>query len=93
MIAGNVEHFVREAELLLLPMAVPGVISCLCGIMLLCAPEQLLVVTKKRAMAGRHVLETDTVLLRHRLSAGICFLAIGAFCLSSALYVWMRLHP
>ena len=61
--------------------------------MLFCAPERLLIITKKRSMRGRSIMETDTVLLRHRLSAGICFVAIGAFCLASALYVWLRLHP
>lgn len=30
--------------------------------------------------------------ITHRTSTGLCLLAGGLFCLSSAVYVWLRLH-
>ena len=75
----------------IITMVIPGVVSLVCGVVLLAAPKRLLMV-EKRLSGPRTVLETDLILLKHRLSGGICFLAIGVFCLASAYYVWLRLN-
>ena len=70
-------------------MIIPGVVALMGGIILLCAPQRLV---KEHSTPTRSWIETDPFFLKHRVSAGICLIAIGCFCLSSAYYVWLRLH-
>ena len=74
----------------MLLMVVPGMIAVVFGVLFLCAPQWL---PKTKPPADRRGwMALDPFLLAHRIPAGICFLAIGIFCLSSACYVWVRLH-
>ena len=70
-------------------MVIPGIVSLVCGVMFFCAPKRL-VLTK--SAAPRSWIETDPFFMKHRISAGICLIAVGLFDLSSAYYVWLRLH-
>ena len=72
-------------------MIVPGAVSLVSGAVLLAAPRRLLMVEKRLSGPGT-MLETDLILLKHRVSGSICFLVIGVFCLASAYYVWLRLN-
>ena len=67
---------------------VPGIISTLFGIIFLIAPKQLMSEERPR---GRQLIDVDSLCLEHRICAGLCLIAIGVFCLLSALYVWFRL--
>jgi hypothetical protein len=69
-------------------MIAPGVVALVGGIVLLTAPQRLV---REQAPAPSWI-HTDPFILRHRMSASIVLIAVGLFCLSSALYVWMRLH-
>ncbi len=73
----------------MLLMIVPGVISLMSGILLLCAPQRLL---SLKPASGRSWVATDPFFMKHRISAGLCLMAVAVFCLSSAYYVWLRLH-
>ena len=61
-------------------MAVPGLNSLTYGCVFLFAPRWL---ARERA---------TPFFIAHRTSTGLCLLAGGLFCLSSAVYVWLRLH-
>jgi len=67
----------------------PGVISVVFGVIFLCAPQRLM---QERPSPHRPLIPTDELFLNHRISAGICLIAVGVFCLLSAFYVWLRLH-
>jgi hypothetical protein len=66
-----------------------GTVSLVSGIVCLCAPRRLL---KEKPPGARVLFWTDAFLLDHRVCAGICLIASGLFCLSSAFYVWLRLN-
>ncbi len=74
---------------MLLPMILPGIIASIFGVLFLCAPH----LVKSKRSSAKHWIETDTFFLQHRIGAGLCLIVIGVFCLSSAFYVWLRLHP
>ena len=72
----------------LLLMVVPGVNSLLYGLIFMYAPQRLLqgasdVGTTKRS---------EAFFLAHRTSTGLSLIAGGVFCLTSALYAWLRLN-
>ena len=67
----------------------PGLVSLITGIMFLWAPKRL---ASTRPAAARSWITTDPFFQKHHVSAGICLIAVGLFCLSSAYYVWLRLH-
>ncbi len=69
-------------------LIVPGLISSGFGVAFLCAPRLL---RSPKAHRARWI-ETDQFFIRHRLSASVCLIAAGLFCLSSAYHVWLRLH-
>ncbi len=69
-------------------MIVPGIISLVFGVLFFCAPQLL---NRQRTKTSSWI-ETDTFFLHHRVSAGLCLITVGLFCLSSAVYVWLRLH-
>ena len=70
-------------------MIISGVVSSVFGAVFLCAPRWL---AQPVARRGQVWIETTGFFLAHRISAGICFIAVGVFCLSSAWYVWLRVH-
>ena len=70
-------------------MIVPGVISVVFGVIFLCAPQRLM---RERPTQQRPIIPTDELFLNHRISTGICLIAVGVFCLLSAFYVWLRPH-
>ena len=67
----------------------PGFVSLISGLMLLWVPKRLL---SRRSPRGRFWIATDPFFQTHHISAGICLISVGLFCLSSAYYVWLRLH-
>ena len=70
-------------------MIVPGIVSLVFGLVFILAPKVQMQDTPVRA---RPLISIDGVLLRHRIGTGICLIAVGAFCLFSAFYVWYRLY-
>ena len=75
---------------MILLMAVPGLIAVIFGLVFMWGPKNL--TRRAQAKNPRVAIDTDTLFIQHRLSVGICFISIGAFCLLSALYVWVRLN-
>ncbi len=71
-------------------MIVPGGVSVVSGVLFLFAPQRLF--SKRRRSSGKWWLDVDTFLSRHPVPAGISLIALGLFYLSSAYYVWLRLH-
>jgi len=69
-------------------MAITGLVAFLFGILLVLSPT---LITRLSDQVNRHLQQTDAHLMRHRLSAGICLIGIGIFCIASAYYVWIRL--
>ncbi len=70
-------------------MVVPGVIALAGGVGFLCAPQRM---TQQAPAPARFWIQTDPFFLKYRISTAIVLIGMGFFCLSSALYVWMRLH-
>ncbi len=70
-------------------MVIPGVISLVFGAIFLIAPSRLM---QEKPPVKRPIVEVDDLFLKHRLSTGICLIAVGVFCLLSAFYVWLRLN-
>ena len=73
---------------MLLLLTIPGVSSLGFGVAFLCAPRLL---RSPHAHQARWI-ETDAFFIQYRISASLCLIAAGLFCLSSAYYVWLRLH-
>ena len=73
----------------MLLMVIPGIISVVFGAIFLIAPQRLM---QDKPPVQRPLIPTDELFLKHRLSAGICLIAVGVFCLLSAFYVWLRLN-
>ena len=73
----------------MLLMVIPGIISLVFGVIFLTVPQRLL---REKPTLQRALIETDEILLKHRISTGICLIAVGVFCLLSAFYVWLRLN-
>ncbi len=83
-------------------MIVTGAVALVFGIMFLVCPAQLDRWSQRgNATIGRWLRSVDPTLrfdqpdqtvLRYRISTGICLIGVGVFCLSSAYYVWLRLH-
>jgi len=70
-------------------IALPGILSLVFGIIFITAPQRVM---WSKPTVERPFLETDVILLKHRISTGICLIAVGVFCLLSSFYVWLRLH-
>lgn len=73
----------------MLLMIIPGIISVVFGVIFLWAPKRLM---QERPAPTKPLIDTDEMFLKHRISTGICLIAVGVFCLLSAFYVWLRLH-
>ena len=71
-------------------MVIPGVVSVLAGIVCCFTPARLL--SQRQPPSTRWWLDADAFLRKHSLAAGISLIALGLFYLSSAYYVWLRLH-
>ena len=71
-------------------MIMPGVISLIFGLLCLFAASRI-TEGRKRSRAASWI-DTDMIFLKHRVGVGLCLIVIGLFCLSSAWYVWLRLH-
>ena len=67
----------------------PGLVALTFGVVFLIAPQRLM---QAKPAQGRMIVDADTLFLDHRICTGICLMAVGAFCLLSALYVWVRLN-
>ncbi len=74
----------------MLLMIIPGVISMASGLLFLIAPTRLC--AQSRPRSGKWWVDVDAFLGRHPMAAGISLIALGLFYLSSAYYVWLRLH-
>jgi len=70
-------------------MIIPGTISVVFGLVFLAAPKRLL---SGNIGATRPAVETNSWFLKYHVSAGLCLIAAGVFCLASAFYVWLRVH-
>lgn len=66
-----------------------GAVALIGGILFLIAPDAFI---QPGPPKGKVLFNTDAWLSDHRVCAGICLTAMGIFCLSSAVYVWMRLN-
>ena len=71
-------------------MIIPGVIAVGFGFIFLCAPQRLV---WGQSAPVRAAIPTDSWLLKYHISTGLCLIAAGVFCLASAFYVWLRVHP
>ncbi|GEM_PF-2825726 len=72
----------------LLLMAVPGVNSLVYGLLFMYAPQHLL----QGASDAGTTKRSEAFFLAHRTSTGLSLIAGGLFCLTSALYAWLRLN-
>lgn len=70
-------------------MVISGAVAMVFGTMFLFFPKKLVHWSE---MTTRQAGQFDPTLLNHRVATGICLLAVGIFCLSSAYYVWLRLQ-
>lgn len=67
----------------------PGLVALVFGVVFIIAPQWLM---QPKPVRGKTIVNADALFLGHRISTGICLLAVGVFCLLSTLYVWMRLN-
>jgi len=70
-------------------MIIPGVISVVFGFTLLFTPKRLM---WGNIGATRPAVDTNSWFLKYHVSTGLCLIAAGVFCLTSAFYVWLRVH-
>jgi len=69
-------------------MAIAGLAALLFGVVLLLSPS---LITRLSEEVNRQLQNTDANVMRHRIAAGVCLVAVGLFCIASAYYVWVRL--
>ncbi len=73
--------------LALLFMILPGVVSFIAGIVLLCLRHPF----KRHRPPAEGWVDTDQFVLQYRISAGLGLLTVSAFCLLSAWDIWKAL--
>ena len=71
-------------------MLISGAISLVFGVLFLFFPKTI---HRWSELSNRKLSELDPTIMSHRIGTGLCLLAVGLFCLTSAYYVWLRLHP
>ncbi len=70
-------------------MTLTGSILLMFGLLLLIVPGRL---QQWNANANRQLFELDRLIMTHRLTAGLCLISGGIFCLASTYLLWLLLH-